>query len=318
MLKKTETEAIAVQRPYIAVVGAVNVDLWGRSYAPLIPRDSNPGEIRASLGGVGGNIAHNLRRLGAEVELVAALGEDDWARRIEENCRTLGIGLRGALRIPDGRTSTYLCISGPDGEPALAICDVDISKQLTPEFLETRLPLLNGAALVVMDSNLTAEAIDFLTSRCTCPIFADPISVTKAAKLAPVLDRIHTLKPNTVEAEALTGEANAELAARALVKQGVKRAFVSDGVNGIYAAEEGHCIRVPSFPAQLKNATGCGDSALAALCRSFLDGRSLENSARYAAAAGAVTAESDETVSPAMSAEAVENRIKYAEENTYE
>ena len=52
--------------PYIAVVGGVNIDIGGRSDAPLVAGDSNPGRIRSSLGGVGRNIAHNLALLGAK------------------------------------------------------------------------------------------------------------------------------------------------------------------------------------------------------------------------------------------------------------
>ena len=315
MLRKTETEAIAVAEPYIAVVGAVNVDYWGRSFAPLIARDSNPGAVRVSLGGVGRNVAHNLRKLGVNVQLLTALGEDDRARMIEESCRALGVGLDGALRVPGGRTSTYLCITGPDGEPALAVCDADVASCLTPDTLEPRMALLDGAALVVIDGNLTADTLDYLTRRCRAPLFADPVSVTKAAKLAGVLDRVHTVKPNAQEAEALTGERDPAKAAKALVKKGVRRAFVSDGANGIFAAENGCSVHVPCFPAKAVNATGCGDAALAALCRSYLDGKNLEDAARFAAAAGALAAESEETISPLLSVAELEKRIHERREN---
>ena len=43
---------------YAVVVGGVNVDIGGRSFAPLVAADSNPGTISLSLGGVGRNIAH--------------------------------------------------------------------------------------------------------------------------------------------------------------------------------------------------------------------------------------------------------------------
>ena len=68
--------------PYIAVVGGVNIDIGGRSDAPLVAGDSNPGRIRSSLGGVGRNIAHNLALLGAKVRLITALGADDGAKRV--------------------------------------------------------------------------------------------------------------------------------------------------------------------------------------------------------------------------------------------
>lgn len=59
---------------YVAVAGAVNVDIGGRSAGPLVGRDSNPGTVTVSMGGVGRNIAHNLRMLGVKVSLLTALG----------------------------------------------------------------------------------------------------------------------------------------------------------------------------------------------------------------------------------------------------
>ena len=145
--------------PYIAVVGGVNIDIGGRSDAPLVAGDSNPGRIRSSLGGVGRNIAHNLALLGAKVRLITALGADDGAKRIEASCADLGIDLTDSLYVHDGATSTYLFLADSNGDMALAMNDMAIYEHLTPAFLETKLTTLNAAALVVLDTNLSAESI---------------------------------------------------------------------------------------------------------------------------------------------------------------
>ena len=54
---------------YAVVVGGVNMDIGGTSYAPLVSEDSNPGAVTMSLGGVGRNIAHNLCLMGTDVHL---------------------------------------------------------------------------------------------------------------------------------------------------------------------------------------------------------------------------------------------------------
>ena len=51
--------------PYVTVVGGVNMDIGGRPAAVPVMQDSNPGTVGMSLGGVGRNIAHNLRLLGS-------------------------------------------------------------------------------------------------------------------------------------------------------------------------------------------------------------------------------------------------------------
>ena len=45
----------SILRPRAAVVGGVNIDIGGRPNRPLIERDSNPGKVSISLGGVGRN-----------------------------------------------------------------------------------------------------------------------------------------------------------------------------------------------------------------------------------------------------------------------
>jgi len=294
-----------MSKGYAAVIGAVNIDIWGRSFAPLIERDSNPGEILISFGGVGRNIAHNMRLLDMNVSMLTAIGEDMWAGRIRESCGEIGIDLSRALNIPGGHTSTYLFITGPDGEMSTAVCDADITKHITPEFLEKNLDLLNGAQLVVLDGNLTYEAIEFITTRCTAPLFADPVSVTKADKLAPYIGRLHTFKPNDIEAMRLTGKSTPESAAKALVKLGAKRVFVSDGARGIVAADSDNLLRVPCYRTFLRNCTGGGDAVVAALCRAHIDGLGLEASAKFALAAGSLAVSCAETINPDMSLPAI-------------
>ena len=290
---------------YIAVVGGVNIDVGGRSFAPIVPGDSNPGAVRSSLGGVGRNIAHNLALLGAEVKLVAALGGDDGARRVRESCRALGIDLH-AVTFPDAATGSYLFLCAPDGDMAMALSDMEIYERLTPERLEPLLPLLSAAALTVLDANLPAETLAFLAANCAAPLLADPVSAAKAPRLRGVLPRLHTLKPNRLEAEVLSGvpitdEASLLRAADALLRTGLRRVFITLGPDGVLAAEGSTRLRLPNPPqARRVNASGCGDAFTAALCWAALRGLPLEAAARCALAAAAVAMGSAETVNPAM------------------
>ncbi|MCD8330678.1 MAG: PfkB family carbohydrate kinase, partial [Lachnospiraceae bacterium] len=66
----------------ITVVGAVNVDICGKSDQLLKAEDSNPGRVTISMGGVGRNIAHNLRLLEQKVSLVTVFGDDGNGQRL--------------------------------------------------------------------------------------------------------------------------------------------------------------------------------------------------------------------------------------------
>lgn len=298
------------RKPFVAVVGGVNIDLCGKPFAPLIRRDSNPGRVTISLGGVGRNIAHNMTLLGLDVTLITALGTDVNAGTIETSCEELGIDLTHAIWVPGAATSTYLVLTDHQGEMELAVSDMDIYRHLTPDYIEGTLDVLDGADAVVVDTNLPAETLAFLAQRCAAPIFADSVSTAKAEKLRPILGRLHTLKANALEAAALSGvavtdEVSLQLAANALLDTGLRRVLLSLGADGLLAAERGKMLRLPIFPGEMKNATGCGDALMAALVWAHCQDLPLEEAGKAGLAAAAIALAGAETINPALSAAAV-------------
>ena len=299
---------------YVVVTGGVNMDIGGKSFAPLVQADSNPGRVTMSPGGVGRNIAHNLSLLGPEVRFMTALGDDLNGRRIVASCGELGIDISHALTVQGGTTPTYLFLCGPDGDMALAISDMEICEQLQPGYFAANLQMLNRAQVVVTDTNIPARSLEYLATHCTAPIFADPVSTAKAVKLKPILGKLHTLKPNRIEAELLSGvmitdDASLRTAAETLLNTGLKRVFISLGTDGVLAADHEQMLKVPCYPATVKNATGAGDAFMAALTWTYLEQGTLEYSAHAAAAAAAIAVEGAETINPLLSVQAVRQRM---------
>ena len=306
---------MAIWQDYAAVVGGMNMDIGGRSFRPLVMRDSNPGRVTMGLGGVGRNIAHNLRLLGADVRFLTAFGDDIYAREIEASCAELGIDISLARKVPGGRTPVYLFLDDSDGDMALAMSDMEICGRITPEYLEGCMDALNSARLVVLDTNIPEESVRFIAENCRVPLFADPVSTPKAGKLKGVLGRIHTLKANRLEAEELAGIRIADRdglrrAADALLDTGMERVLITLGKDGVYAAERGgDTAEQPCLPAAVRNATGAGDAFMAATAWAWMNGKALAETCRVAAAAAAIAVEAEETISPEMSADAVKARL---------
>lgn len=294
-----------MREPWVAVVGGVNIDICGKSREALIGRDSNPGTVRQSLGGVGRNVAHNLALLGVPVSLLTALAGDGWEAGIRAGCAAAGIDLSAARFVPEGRCSTYLAIEGPDGDMALAICDDTLAQKISPDYLAAQLPLLNGAAAVAVDTNLSPEALRWLGEHVRVPIFADPVSVTKAERLRPILGRLFLLKPNRLEAELLSGvritdRTSLELAAEKLLATGLRRVCISLGTEGVYCAWDTQRCLAPCPAVEPVNASGGGDAMMAGFLRAYLDELPIAQAARFALACGALACESAETVNPAL------------------
>lgn len=291
---------------YAVVIGGVNMDIGGKSYETIIPMDSNPGQVRMSLGGVGRNIAHNMALLGIETRLLTAFGDDLYAERIASSCGELGIDISGALKVPGGVTSTYLYIAGPDGDMQCAVSDMDICNAITPEYLESKLNMINNAQLVVADTNISKEALEYLAEHCTAPLFVDPVSTAKAAKITSILGKIHTLKPNKIEAEMLSGitirtREDMERAADNLLSTGLRRVFISMGSDGVFAADHTDKMVIPCKKVEPVNMTGAGDAFMAGLAWAYLEGTDLKNTAIAASSAGAIAILGAETINPKMS-----------------
>ena len=299
---------------FAVVVGGVNVDIGGRSHGKLVAEDSNPGKVSISLGGVGRNIAHNMALMGTDVKLLSAIGEDVHGNRVVESCGELGIDISRALRLSNCATSTYLYIADDRGEMAVAISDMAICDRITPGYLSNNQQMLQNARVVVADTNIPAETLVYLAENCSAPLFCDPVSTIKAEKLRPVLNKIHTLKPNRLEAELLSGvpireKQDAEKAAKVLLDKGVQRVFLSMGADGVFAADEKEQLWLPNIPGEMVNTTGCGDAFMAALVWAWMQDMDLKDSAMAGLAAASIAMESRDTINPAMSATALKLRM---------
>ena len=298
---------------YVAVVGGVNIDIGGRPFHKLIERDSNPGNVSIGSGGVGRNIAHNLSLLGIRVRLLTAIGTDVNALRVQADCAEAGIDIRHARKVPGAETATFLFINDENGDLSLAVSDMKICEMISPEYLKEQRSVLDGACAIVMDANIPEESIRYLAETARAPLFADPVSVTKAVKLLPYLDRIHTFKPNAKEAGALSGidvhdSASLRKAAGILLSKGVQNLYISYGKEGILVGHKGGSRLYPSVSANARNMTGAGDSFMAGLVYSWCHGFSQADTMRFSAAVAAISVESEKTVNPELSAEAAAKR----------
>ncbi len=299
----------------VVVIGAVNMDLSGTPSAELVPGDSNPGRVRFSPGGVGRNIAENLCRLGRKTALLSILGEDPYGEMIRRHCSLVGMDISMCLTEEEEQTSTYLCLTEKDGDLHAAVSDMNIYRLLTPERLLPVLPRLNGAELVIVDANIPEETIRWIGEHVTAPLAADPVSAAKVLRLRPLLNRLVLIKPNTAEAELLTGlpvrsdedlpRLSAELRSR-----GVRQVYISLGERGVWADDGVFQGRIPCFPGEIRNTTGCGDAFMAAAADAWLDGKTAEETARWALAAAAHCAGDYHSVSPDLSRAALTEIIQ--------
>lgn len=296
---------------HVLVIGATLLDIKGKPVAGLEPGTSNPAEIRSSRGGTARNVAENLARLGAEVVLISAVGDDPTGRQLLIQTAEAGVNLDYVQMLPGRVTGSYIALLEADGHLSVALDDVRVMEAITPAYLNRHRVLFRDASLVMFDGSLTEAAIKTvvrLAKEYGVPLCADPASARLAYKLRPYLADLDLLVPNQVEEAELCEvdfpgyDPMASLTmARRLLNAGVKTVIVtlSDfGLDYTTADEMGY---IPPSHIRFADSTGTGDAVTAAIIFGLLNELPVIEAIRLGAAAAAVTLQSTETVVPDLS-----------------
>ncbi len=300
----------------ITIIGGINIDIEGKPDGPLKYEDSNPGKISISYGGVGRNITENAARMGGDVAMISVIGGDQMGAGAKEHLASLCVDVSRIETREDATSAIYLSILNDKNDMELAISDMDVVKYIFPEMLEKNKDLILSSKVIALDGNLQRETLRYAAERFTeTPIFFDPVSTPKAVRASEIIGKLTCIKPNVMEAEALSGikietEDDLKKTGTWFIEKGVKMVFITLNKDGVYYkdAEEEGFIRPNAV--RIESATGAGDSFSAAILMGMAEGLSVKDIARYGMAAAQITMESSQAVNEDMTREEIERRIK--------
>lgn len=252
----------------VICIGATLVDELYFCNEKTIRNTSNPATLKKYPGGVARNIAHHLSLLDIRVQLITVLGNDRDGNWLIDECYKNRIGTDLILRVEDS-TGKYASILNSDGTLYVAACTDPCDQYLTPDFLKKHANLLSSAKLIIAETNLPENTLQWIISLCNerdIPLFLEPVSVTKAKKIASLdLNGIFMLTPNEDELPSLCKQPhqNTSEAIHELLQRGVKNIWVRKGAEGseIFNKENKMGLHAPFI--QVKDSTGAGDAALA-------------------------------------------------------
>lgn len=288
---------------YVVVIGGMNMDIFGMPSEKLINRDSNPGVVGMSVGGVGQNIAQNLAHLEVPTYLLTVFGNDYNGRVMKDACAKNNIHLDYASELNNKRSSTYMYITDDTGDMQLGINDMSICKTISPAWLTERLDIITNAAICLVDANLSKDTIDWIGNHVTAPLFGDTVSVAKAPHFEGILNKMTLLKPNALEASLLSGieikdNDTALEAADILLDKGIGTICISLGAKGILIANQYEHVFVKPFKTKIVNANGAGDCGMAAITWSYFinPDLSIQEVGQIAQAASSIALESTKSV----------------------
>ena len=297
----------------VLVIGGAGVDIVGRLRDSLLPGSSSPAKIRTSFGGVARNVAENLARLGQNVALITAVGQDQQGVQLLERLEEAGVDASRALCTATYTTGAYLAVVDSAGKLQFALDDMRAESVLSPAYLREQEDLFKQASLLFLDANLPKDTLRTafsLARKARLPVCADPTSASLADRLRRYLPRLRLITPNCVEAGILwdqpfepSRQEQALEAAKYLVGQGVDIVLITLAEFGVcYATSEtsGH---VPALRTEILDPTGAGDALAATVIFALLNEIPLDDAVRLGVTAASLTLRHSGTVLPDLSLE---------------
>lgn len=303
-----------IKSNYICVVGGSNIDIYGRPFEKLKLNDSNPGTTGVVLGGVGRNIAVNLGKLGINVELITALGGDNYSSMLIDDFKDNNVTLNQSAIFKDSSTPTYLYIMDETGEMQYAIADMALNDNITIEFINDKMDIINNARACIIETNIPQDTIKYLVDNVKIPIYIDPVSEKKSEKIKDCLDGIYAIKANKIEAGYLASvdinnDEDIKLASKKLIDMGIKNVFISLGDKGLHYRNKNEYGFISPHNVEVVNTTGAGDSLLAGITFALNKGYSIKEAAEVAVAVSGETVASIDNVALDLSAEKILKKI---------
>lgn len=259
---------------------------------------------KETLGGVG-NVAANLRALGAKVSLVCRIGEDGAGARVRELLKASGTTLLESVRadIPTIRKVRFVSMNSHllrmDRETVAWPDEAERGRivSLVEKALDggVSLVLLSDYAKGVFSPELTQSVISLCRAR-GIPVFVDPKGVDYAKYAGATL-----VKPNRRELEAALGE-KVDLdgasfpdcvagAARRLARQnGLGDVMVTLSERGmVYVPADGSpAIHLPTESREVSDVSGAGDTTIATLAAATAAGAGMRDAMTLANVAAGI------------------------------
>jgi ribokinase len=258
----------------IAVIGSVNLDLVATvKKLPEAGETVTDAELSRFPGGKGANQALAAQRLGADVKLIACIGDDAAAEEALVLLQEGGVDLSRVQRVPDTPTGTALIAVAPSGENHIVVAP-GANRSLSPDALE--LPVADAliCQLEVPVDTVAKAASEFQGFLCVNLAPAMHIDVS-------ILQRADLIIVNEVEA---TWYGDSLSAANGMIA-------TTFGAAGAVLSKNGEDI-ARAMPPRIEavDTTAAGDTFTAALTVALVEGQGPEKALQFACAAGAAAA----------------------------
>ncbi|MBZ5749587.1 ribokinase [Metabacillus rhizolycopersici] len=228
-------------------------------------------------GGKGANQAVAAARLGAEVYMVGCVGDDEFGEQIVNNFTSNGVFTTYVKPVTHSGTGTAH-ITLADGDNSIIVVK-GANNYVTPDLVEKALGVIRESDIVLIQQEIPEETVEYVTEICFAndvPLLLNPAPARPISKT--VIEKATYITPNEGEASVLFENKDIHEA----LKWFPNKLLVTEGKNGVRYYDGENEILVPAYPVDAVDTTGAGDTFNAAFAVAVAEGKSIEDSIRFA------------------------------------
>jgi ribokinase len=272
----------------IVVFGSLNMDLV--AVVQQVPQrgETVTGErFFTAPGGKGANQAIAAARAGAEVDMIGAVGTDDFGAQLRETLDTAGVCVESIRSVEGSSGIAHIVVDG-DGQNSIIV--VPGANGTLTDVSDTDAKRIADADLLLLQLEIPMAGVAAAAKVAHRNGTRVVLTPAPAVPLPPeLLADVDLLVPNQHEAAAITGESDPADALAALLEK-VPAAVLTLGADGCrYQARDGETLDVPGIPVTPIDTTAAGDCFTGALSVAIGAGMSMPEALRWGSAAAALS-----------------------------
>lgn len=268
--------------PRVCVVGSINMDMVTTTRKIPMQGETVMGEnFKTYPGGKGANQAVAAAKLGADVTMIGAVGDDASGKSLMSHFELAKVGRDGIQVIPNVSTGVATIILS-DNDNRIIVAP-GANNEVTPELVKRASDQLLNSDIIILQFEIPMETIEFtvdFASKHGIPVIINPAPYADMSK--EILNKVTYLTPNDVELAAMKQATSIDPIKNKLI--------VTRGDQGVqFIGVSGDLENVPSYNVEVKDTTGAGDTFNGALATELARTNHLERSIKFANAAAALS-----------------------------